>query len=74
MAAELLSPPPAKKVAVKVLFRDNHNRAFFPPGFGAAYGGLFHQFAAAGYHPALHPSAVCQLPPPPTIPGMLYGQ
>ncbi|XP_072031556.1 uncharacterized protein [Amphiura filiformis] len=70
MAAELLSPPPAKKVAVKVLFRDHPHRAFFPVGFGAPYGGLFQQFAT-GCHPALHPSAVCQLPPPP---GMLYGQ
>ena len=69
MAAELLSPPPAKKVAVKVLFRDHPHRAFFPAGFGAPYGGLFQQFA--GCHPALHPAAVCQLPPPP---GMLYGQ
>ena len=48
MAVDLMSPHSAKKVAVRVLFKDHPaHRAFFPPGFNPTLPSAAHAIAAA---------------------------
>ncbi|XP_038071144.1 homeobox protein Hmx-like [Patiria miniata] len=73
MAVDMMSPPPAKKVAVKVLFRDPHAQPLFYPDSGlplptspAAYHGLIGQFGCHAYPPMCHSHY--------PLNGLLFGQ